>query len=150
MESNLHAEQRLKNLLFMVGQQNASDLHLVVGRHPTLRIDGKLVPVVQEKMLTPDDTKALSEVILTEEKHEELLAKGHTDFSYSFEERARFRVNVFFQKGYISVTMRFVMDRLRNLEELNVSSSLCKVFTGTRVDHRTSWSWEVYFARGYY
>ena len=124
MENNLHAEQRLKNLLFLVGQQGASDLHLVVGRHPTLRIDGKLVPILQEKVLTPDDTKALSEVILTEEKKEELLAKGHSDFSYSFEERARFRVNVFFQKGYVSVTMRFVMDRLRNLEELNVPSSL--------------------------
>lgn len=124
MENNLHAEQRLKNLLFLVGQQGASDLHLVVGRHPTLRIDGKLVPILQEKVLTPDDTKALSEVILTDEKKEELLAKGHSDFSYSFEERARFRVNVFFQKGYVSVTMRFVMDRLRNLEELNVPSSL--------------------------
>ena len=111
METNLHADQRIKNLLFLVGQQKASDLHLVVGRHPTLRIDGKLVPVVQEKVLTPDDTKALSQAILTEEKQEELLAKGHTDFSYAFEERARFRVNIFFQKGYISITMRFEIGR---------------------------------------
>jgi twitching motility protein PilT len=111
-------------MLMLVGQQAASDIHLVVGRHPTLRIDGKLTPIVQEKVLTPDDTKALSEVLLTEEKKEELLAKGHADFSYSFEERARFRTNVFFQKGYVSVTMRFVMDRLRNLEELNVPASL--------------------------
>lgn len=124
METNLHADQRIKNLLFLVGQQKASDLHLVVGRHPTLRIDGKLVPIVQEKVLTPDDTKALSQAILTEEKQEELLAKGHTDFSYAFEERARFRVNIFFQKGYISITIRFVMDRLRSLEELNVPTAL--------------------------
>src|SRR3990167_6973492 len=81
----LHTEQRLKNLLLLVGQQGASDLHLVVGRYPTLRIDGKLQPIIQEKVLTPADTKALSDV---------------------------------------SVTMRFIMDRLRNLEELNIPGSL--------------------------
>lgn len=120
----LHVEQRLKNLLLLVGQQGASDLHLVVGRYPTLRIDGKLHPITQEKILTPADTKALSDVMLTEDKKQELLSLGQTDFSYSFEDRVRFRTNVFFQKGYVSVTMRFVMDRLRSLEELNIPSSL--------------------------
>jgi len=120
----LRAEQRLKNLLLLVGQQGASDLHLVVGRYPTLRIDGKLHPIAQEKVLTPDDTKALSDALLTESKKQELIDAGHTDFSYNFEDRVRFRTNVFFQKGYISVTMRFIMDRLRNLEELNIPSSL--------------------------
>ena len=120
----LHTEQRLKNLLLMVGQQGASDLHLVVGRYPTLRIDGKLHPIAQEKILTPADTKALSDVLLTEDKKQELAAVGQTDFSYSLEDKIRFRTNVFFQKGYVSVTMRFVMDRLRNLEELNIPTSL--------------------------
>lgn len=120
----LHVEQRLKNLLLLVGQQGASDLHLVVGRYPTLRIDGKLHPITQEKVLTPDDTKALSDVLLTESKKQELIDAGHTDFSYNFDDKVRFRTNVFFQKGYISVTMRFIMDRLRNLEELSIPSSL--------------------------
>lgn len=120
----LHVEQRLKNLLLLVGQQGASDLHLVVGRYPTLRIDGKLHPIAQEKILTPADTKALSDVLLTEDKKQELLATGQSDFSYSFEDRVRFRTNVFFQKGYISVTMRFVMDKLRSLDELSIPGSL--------------------------
>lgn len=120
----LQVEQRLKNLLSLVGQQGASDLHLVAGRYPTLRIDGKLHPIVEEKVLTPADTKALSEVLLTEEKKQELTATGQTDFSYNFEDQVRFRTNVFFQKGYVSVTMRFIMDKLRNLDELNIPSSL--------------------------
>src|SRR3989344_4636305 len=120
----LHAEQRLKSLLLLVGQQRASDLHLVVGRYPTLRIDGKLRPITQDKLLTPDDTKALSEALLTEDKKQELMSVGQTDFSYSFEDKIRFRTNIFFQKGYISVTMRFIMDRLRNLEELNIPDAL--------------------------
>lgn len=120
----LHTEQRLKNLLLLMGQQGASDLHLVVGRYPTFRIDGKLQPVSEEKILTPADTKALSDVLLTEEKKQELTNVGQTDFSYSLEDKMRFRTNVFLQKGYVSVTMRFVMDRLRNLEELNIPSAL--------------------------
>ena len=124
MEETLQVEQRLKSLLLLVGQQGASDLHLVVGRYPTIRIDGKLHPVTQEKILTPADTKALSDVLLTNEKKEELLAVGQTDFSYNFEDRVRFRTNVFFQKGYISITMRFIMDKLRNLEELSIPDSL--------------------------
>ncbi len=120
----LHAEQRVKNLLLLVGQQGASDLHLAVGRYPTLRINGKLHPVTQEKILTPADTKALSDILLTEDRKNELLTSGQTDFSYSFENRMRFRTNVFFQKGYVSVTMRFVMDHVRNLEELNIPNSL--------------------------
>lgn len=123
MES-LQVEQRLKSLLLLVGQQGASDLHLVVGRYPTLRIDGKLHPITQEKILTPADTKAMSDVLLTDEKKEELLGIGQTDFSYNFEDKVRFRTNVFFQKGYVSITMRFVMDRLRNLEELNIPKGL--------------------------
>ncbi|HWQ60089.1 MAG TPA: PilT/PilU family type 4a pilus ATPase [Candidatus Fimivivens sp.] len=120
----LHAEQRVKNLLLLVGQQGASDLHLVVGRYPTLRINGKLHPITQEKVLTPADTKALSDVLLTDEGREELLSSGQTDFSYNFENRMRFRTNVFFQKGFVSVTMRFVMDHVRNLEELNIPTSI--------------------------
>jgi twitching motility protein PilT len=123
MES-MHAEQRLKNLLLLVGQEGASDLHLVVGRYPTLRIDGKLVPMSQEPLLTPADTKALSDVLLGEAHKAEFLQEGQVDFSYNFEDKARFRVNVFFQKGCISVTMRFVAERIRGLEELEVPTGL--------------------------
>lgn len=121
---DLHAEQRLKNLLLLVGQQEASDLHLVVGKHPMLRISGRLVPISQESVLTPDDTKALSEVMMTDSGREEFLQEGQVDFSYNFEDRARFRTNIFFQRGYVSITMRFVSERIRSLEELDVPTSL--------------------------
>lgn len=120
----LRYEQKMKNLLFLVGQEGASDLHLTVGRYPTLRIDGKLIPLSQESILTPADTVGLSDVILDENSKEEFLREGQVDFSYNFEDKARFRTNVFFQKGYTGVTMRFVGDRIRSLEELNVPTSL--------------------------
>lgn len=117
-------EQRMKGLLLLVGQEGASDLHLAVGRHPTLRIDGRLVAISKEAILTSEDTKGLADVILREENQKQLLEEGQTDFSYNFDNKARFRTNVFLQKGYISVTMRFVGERIRTLEELNMPDSL--------------------------
>jgi twitching motility protein PilT len=120
----LDVEARLKSILMLVGQQGASDVHFVTGRFPTLRISGKLHPLTKEKILTSDDTKAMSEIILTEDKKVELAENGQTDLSYSFEDRARFRVNVFYQKGYVSIAMRFVMNKIRPLEELNLPPAL--------------------------
>ncbi len=120
----LDVEARLKKILMLVGQQGASDVHFVIGRYPTLRINGKLHQLTQEKILTPADTKALAEIILTDDKKAELAEDGQTDLSYNFEDRARFRVNIFYQKGYVSIAMRFVMNKIRPLEELNVPTSL--------------------------
>lgn len=120
----LDVEARLKNVLTIVGQQGASDVHFVIGRYPTLRINGKLHQLTKEKILTPADTKALAEIILTDDKKVELTEDGQTDLSYNFEDRARFRVNIFYQKGYVSIAMRFVMNKIRPLEDLNVPTSL--------------------------
>jgi twitching motility protein PilT len=119
-----HVEQKVKSLLLLVAQQGASDIHFVVGRYPTLRIDGKLQPISKEKMLTAEDTKAISKVFLNEEKEKELTGTGETGFSYNFENKARFRVNIFFQKGTISIVMRLVQTKIRTLDELNMPTAL--------------------------
>ncbi|HEX8974152.1 MAG TPA: type IV pilus twitching motility protein PilT [Patescibacteria group bacterium] len=119
-----HSEQRIKSLLRLVAQQGASDLHLVVGRYPTLRLDGKLYPLTQESILSIEDTQSLSDVLLSEENKKKLLEEGQVDFSYNFEDKARFRTNIFFQKGNISVAMRLVAGRIRTLEELNLPPML--------------------------
>jgi twitching motility protein PilT len=114
------AEQKIKNLLRMVAQQGASDLHLTVGRYPTFRIDGKLFPLTQDKVLTPADTKAIGDAIISEKNMEKLLDAGQVDFSYNLEEKARFRTNAFFQQGYLSVTFRLIPKEIRTLKQLNV------------------------------
>ena len=119
-----HPEQRIKNLLRIVAQQNASDLHLVVGRYPTIRVDGRLIPLEQDGMLTPADTKAMGEIIMSEESQKKLLDSGQADFSYGFEEKARFRVNAFFQQGNLSVAFRLIPKEIRTLEQLNVPEVL--------------------------
>lgn len=118
--SDTQSEQRIKNLLRLVAQQNASDLHLVVGRYPTLRLDGKLYPLTQESILSADDTLALADALMTPENKKKLLADGQIDFSYNLESKARFRTNIFYQQGNLSVAMRTVSSKVRTLEELNI------------------------------
>ena len=120
----MNPEQRIKNLLKLVAQQNASDLHLTVGRFPTFRIDGKLFPYTQEKVLTPEDTKSLSEAVLNEDNRKKLLENGQVDFSYCLEDKARFRVNAFIQQGRVSVAFRLIPMEIRTLEELGVPKIL--------------------------
>ncbi|HLN18965.1 MAG TPA: PilT/PilU family type 4a pilus ATPase [Patescibacteria group bacterium] len=122
--STVHAEQRIKNLLRMVAQEGASDLHLVVARYPTFRVDGKLIPFKEDAVMTPADTKAISEVIMGEEAKAKFLNEGQMDFSYNFEDKARFRVNAFFQQGYISIAFRLIPKEIRTLSELNMPEGL--------------------------
>lgn len=119
-----HGEQRIKSLLRLVAQQNASDLHLVVGRYPTLRLDGRLYPLTQESILSADDTQSLCDALTSEDNKKRLIDEGQVDFSYNFEDKARFRTNIFYQQGNVSIAMRMVAGRIRTLEELNIPPSL--------------------------
>lgn len=122
--SSMHAEQKIKNLLRLVAQQGASDLHLTVGRFPTFRIDGKLFPLSKENVLTPADTKGIADFLIEEKNMEKFLDTGQIDFSYNLEDKARFRVNAFFQQGYISMAFRLIPREVRTLDQLGVPENL--------------------------
>lgn len=112
--------ERLKNLLLQTAKQNASDLHIGVGHRPTLRLDGKLLPISNEQILTPESVEGLIMELLDKEKKEKLLKEKQIDFSYSFEDKARFRVNVYYQKGYLAAALRLIPARIMTIEELNL------------------------------
>ncbi len=114
------SQEKLKDLLITTAKQNASDLHLAVGRRPTLRIDGTLVPLQQEDLIAPDVIERLVSALLTPEQKEILLKKRQLDFAYSFEDKARFRVNAYFQRGYMAASLRLIPARIRTIEELNL------------------------------
>jgi len=120
----LRTEQKIKNLLRIAAQRGASDLHLVVGRYPTYRIDGKLYPLNQDVILTPAATKEISDVILDEGKRKLLEKDGQVDLSYNFEDKVRFRVNAFIQQSYHSIAFRLIPKEIRTLEELGVPEML--------------------------
>ncbi len=115
-----NSNNQLKELLELTVKEQASDLHLSVGHPPILRISGRLIPLLKMKELSSKDLLALVENLLTGEQKQKFLEDKDIDFSYDFEGKARFRVNAFFQKGTISLALRFVSTKIRTLEELNL------------------------------
>jgi len=117
-------KQKLNELLLTCAKQEASDLHIGVGKHPTLRVDGSLVPLSKEPILTPQDTEGLVMALLTPEQQQYILKHREIDLSYTFEDKARFRVNAYFQRNYLAAALRLIPARIRNVEELNLPSIL--------------------------
>jgi len=123
---------QIKELLGMTIKEQASDLHLSVGHPPVLRIAGRLVPLVKMKKLTASDTQGLAFALLSDEQKQRILAVKEIDFSYDFEGKARFRINVFFQRGYVSCALRQIPTKIPTIEELNLPSILHKFVQPTQ------------------
>jgi len=113
-------QNKLAELMILAAQQGASDLHLSVGKHPTVRIDGNLVPVSNEPILTPEMTAGLISALLSPEQEEKLIKEKEIDFAFSYENKIRFRINVYFQRGYLSAALRLISTHIRTVEELNL------------------------------
>jgi len=122
----LEIKQELNNLLETTAKEGASDIHFSVGRYPTLRIDGRLIPLTTKEILTPNRIKDLCFGLLDEKQKEQLLQMKEIDFSYNFEEKARFRINIFHQKGYLGASLRLIPSKIRTIEELNLPPVLHK------------------------
>lgn len=116
--------EQLKNLLITTAKQGASDLHIAVGARPTIRVDGILVQLQKENVVTPEIAEGLIMELLTPEQKEKLKAERQIDFAYALEDKARFRVNVFFQRGFLSAALRLVPGRIRTIEELTLPAIL--------------------------
>ena len=116
--------KELEDLITTVIRENASDLHISVGRHPMIRIEGALIPLTQKPILTPDVAEGLVTAMLGVEQRETFLKTKELDFSFDHKGRARFRVNIYFQKGFMGCAMRLVPVKIRTLEELNVPTAL--------------------------
>ncbi len=120
MESNIQARHRMRRLLETVIQQGASDLHLSVGKPPILRIDGVLSPLSNEKPLTKEEAANLILAVMSPEQQDRLKRDLSIDFSFSLEDKARFRANAFHQLGVLSGAYRLVSSKIKTIEELNL------------------------------
>ncbi len=116
--------KELEDLVTTVIREDASDLHLSVGRYPTLRVQGALIPLTQKKILTPDVVEGLIFAMLSKPQQEDFLRTKELDFSFDHKGRARFRGNVFFQRGFMGCALRLVPVKIRTLEELSVPGIL--------------------------
>ena len=113
-------QYELEELLTAVLKENASDLHISVGRYPTLRISGQLIPLAQKEILDPEHADGLVSALLTKQQKELFLNDKELDFAYSFRDKARFRVNIFHQKGFSGAALRLIPAKIRTIKELNL------------------------------
>jgi twitching motility protein PilT len=122
------ATVNMDRLLQACVTQGASDIHLVVGRSPVLRIDGRLRSL-ETKVLEPDDTASLMKSITPDRNQQELQEEGGTDFGFAYGDVARFRVSIFRQKGNISLVLRLIPTKIMSFEEIGlpkICTALCR------------------------
>ena len=110
----------LQQLLQLTIDRKASDLHLIVGVPPTLRIDGTLVAVPGEPTLSPQEAERLIKGFLNPDQQQKVTANKELDSSLAFSQNARFRVNVYFQKGTIAATFRRIPLIIPTIDELHL------------------------------
>lgn len=120
-------KQQLEDLLTATGQNNASDIHLSPGNYPVLRIDGRLVPLSDKKILDADTLEGLASALMGEEKKARFVSEKELDFSYESAQGTRFRVNIYFTQGRIAATLRLVPGQIKSIEDLSLPQ-IIKVF----------------------
>ncbi len=113
-------KSKLGKILDSAIEKKATDVHLSPGRAPMLRINGKLVTLEKEPSLTDKDTKELTFSFLPEERKEQFLSQRDIDLSFDHNNKARFRVNIYYQLGQISIAMRLIPNKIRDIKELNL------------------------------
>jgi twitching motility protein PilT len=109
----------MNELLDLVVEQNASDLHCSVGQPPTLRISGSMVPI-EGPNLTSADTEHLMLAITPDAHQQHLKLHGGSDFGFAFLDKARFRVSVFKGKGNYGIVLRQIPNKMFGLREIGL------------------------------
>jgi twitching motility protein PilT len=110
----------LRALLEEMIEKDASDLHIVAGERPKLRVDGDIVNASTEEVLTPKDTLSLAYSVLTENQKKRFETENELDFSFGIQNLARFRGNCFKQRGCVSVVIRQIPFTVKTFDDLGL------------------------------
>lgn len=117
----------IQQMMEITVSRNASDLHLMVGHAPTIRIFGDLIPIPSEQPLTPQDIETLLFPMLNQNQKEILIRDWELDLGYDFSVKARFRINIYRQRGSFAAALRVIPSNIKSLEEIRMPSSIRKL-----------------------
>jgi twitching motility protein PilT len=126
----------LQKLLEQAVKNNASDIHLLAGIPPALRIDGELKPANGYAPLQPHDIEAMVFSMVTPEQKEMLVNNKELDFSFGYGggiygDQGRFRINSYYQRGYLASALRYLPPKIRSIDELGLPK-ICHTFANLR------------------
>ena len=117
----------LRALLEEMIQKDASDLHITAAEKPKLRVDGDIVDSSVPDVLTPKDTLQLAYSVLTENQKKRFETDDELDFSFGIQNLARFRGNVFKQRGCVAMVIRMIPFNVRTFQELGLPPVIAKL-----------------------
>ena len=117
----------INDLLKIAAERRASDLHIKVGSHPVIRVDGELVPLVELKRLMQEDTIAMAFSIMSSRQKEKFKNNYEIDIAYSVPGLGRFRCNIFQQRGTVGMVLRVIPVKILSIRELMLPVVLEKI-----------------------
>lgn len=118
------SELELNKLLSIVMEREASDLHLVTGEPPVIRVDGALIKLEEYEVLTTESINSILDVMLIKGQKEVFAKMQDIDFAYSYKDNTRFRVNAYNQKGQLAAAFRLIPNKIRTIQELGLPDKL--------------------------
>src|SRR6266550_66578 len=117
----------IDDLLRRAVESKASDLHLKVGNHPYLRVDGLLTPLTDVPRVTPEEMLSMAFSMMTNRQKQKFKETAELDMAYGVAGLGRFRVNVFQQRGNVGMVLRVIPTKIRTTEELNLPSVISRI-----------------------
>jgi len=124
-------ELHINDLLKISTDRGASDLHLKVGSHPVVRIDGRLVPLTEQKRMMQEDTIAMAFSIMSARQKQKFKDNFEIDMAYSVPGLGRFRCSVFQQRGTVGLVLRVIPVKILTIKDLLLPQVL-EVIAGER------------------
>lgn len=125
--ANATTEIRLIDILQKALRANASDIHITAGARPALRIDGKITPLMEYPILTPEMTQRIAYSVMSEKHRKTLEEKGQVDFSFGVKDIGRFRANVFMQRGSVAAAFRRLPSKIMSVKELGLTEKVLEL-----------------------
>lgn len=115
------------DLLRIAVERKASDLHLKVGNHPYLRIDGSLYPLVEQPRISPEEMLSMAFSMMTNRQKQKFKETAELDLSYGVPGLGRFRVNIFQQRGNVGMVLRVIPTKIKSIDELMLPPVVNKI-----------------------
>ncbi len=122
-------KKQIGSLTETVIAQGASDLHLIAGNRPVVRVSGSLTTLLSEPELSNADMEGFIDALLSDEQKKRFLETKEIDFSWSYGDKARFRGNGYVERGVIGIALRLIPQQIKTLAELNLPPIL-ETFAG--------------------
>lgn len=115
------------DLLRIAVERKASDLHLKVGNHPYLRIDGSLHPLAEQPRISPEEMLSMAFSMMTNRQKQKFRETAELDLSYGVPGLGRFRVNIFQQRGNVGMVLRVIPTKIKSIDDLMLPPIINKI-----------------------